>query len=101
MRTARKVKKPQAYNTEESTENNEEPKELDEEEQILEAFKTFDVDKDGTMSIREFTDMLHTCAPDLTKADIDEIIHESKFDKSGHMNYEDFIQFWKQMSTEQ
>ena len=100
MRTAKKVPKPQAFVAEKTVENNDpnNEQEVDEDQQIIEAFKTFDLDGDGRISVREFVSMMHTCAPDLTPEDINEIVKESDLDHKGSMDYYEFIEFWKSMS---
>ncbi len=116
MKIAKKIPKTQAFRNEtkidsfisnveekakESKDNsNNEVQNIDEDQKILEAFRAFDLNGDGKMSCFEFTSMLSTCAPDLTSKDIEEIIKESNLDAKGFMNYEEFIQFWKKMSTE-
>ena len=99
MKSAKKVPKPQAFRSEGVEENNENNinNEINEEQLVIEAFKNFDLDGDGTISVREFVSMLSNYATNLTPYDIDEIIKESKLNSKGTMDYREFVGFWKRM----
>ncbi len=71
----------------------------DEDQKILNAFKTFDLNGDGYLSLREFTSMLNSFG-DLSPQDIEEIIRESNLEGKMQMNYKQFIEFWKRISSE-
>ena len=62
---------------------------------VVDAFKSFDVDGDGFVSVREFVSMLNNYATDLTPKDIEEIVKESQLDVKGKMDYKEFVEFWK------
>lgn len=95
MKTAKKVPKPQAYKSEKDEMNDE----TNEEEQVIEAFKTFDFDGDGFISVREFVSMLNNYASNLSKLDIEDIIKESNLNMKGTMNYKEFVYFWRKMGN--
>ena len=95
MKTAKKVPKPQAYKIEKDEINDE----INEEEQVIEAFKSFDFDGDGTISVREFVSMLNNYSSNLSKLDIEDIIKESNLNMKGTMNYRDFVTFWKKLGN--
>jgi Ca2+-binding EF-hand superfamily protein len=54
---------------------------------VIQAFKSFDLDGDGYISVREFVSMLNSYSVDLTPKDIDEIVKVSKLDVKGKMDY--------------
>jgi len=104
-KVVKKIPKTQAYRKEEadsklkeSAVNQLQAINLEDEEEtkrVIEAFKAFDVDGDGFVSVREFVSMLNNYATGLTPTDIDEIVKESKLDVKGKMNYCEFVDFWK------
>ncbi len=97
-RVVKKIPKTQAYRKEEPPVKVEQNIDLNEEEEIksvIEAFETFDADKDGHLSVREFVSMLNNYCTHLSKRDIDEIVKESGLDIKGKMNYREFVEFWK------
>jgi len=71
---------------------------VDETKRIVEAFKTFDIDGDGFVSVREFVTIMSTYAPDLSSKDIDEIVKESGLEDKGKMDYREFVDFWNNFS---
>lgn len=60
-------------------------------EELLKIFKQFDLDKDGTISPAELSEalMIFGCKP--KKEELDNIINELDKDKSGELNFEEFI----------
>jgi len=108
-KVVKKIPKTQAFRKEDGdsklnasvTAVNEKPKQtdLDEEEaqRVIQAFKAFDLDGDGSISVREFVSMLNTYATDLTATEIDEIVKESRLDVKGKMDYKEFVKFWRSM----
>ena len=95
-RTAKKIPKPQAFTNDENENKN---TGVNEEEQVIEAFKTFDIDGDGTISVREFIAMLKNFSSNLSEYDINDIIKESKVDVKGTMDYREFVDFWRRMGN--
>ena len=107
MKSTKKVPRPQAYRNETSVLNESNISNVDqaqvhevdnEEAVVIEAFKNFDVDGDGFVSVREFVSMMKNYAPNLTPNDVDEIVKESKLDVKGKMDYREFVEFWKNMN---
>ena len=60
------------------------------EEDLVEAFKTFDHEGLGFAMQGELRQMLATLGDTMTEDEIDEFIKESNADPSGRINYEDF-----------
>lgn len=108
-KVAKKIPKTQAFRKEDadsklndsvSTVNQAQKINLNNEEEtkrVVEAFKAFDMDGDGYISVREFVSMLSNYATGLTPTDIDEIVKESKLDVKGKMDYKEFVDFWTNM----
>ena len=107
MKTTKKVPKPQAFRVEPEQIltnvnvplNSENPNDFNEEEHVIEAFKNFDLDGDGTISVREFVSMMSNYCTNLTKIDVMEILTECKLDMKGTINYRDFVYFWNRMAN--
>lgn len=107
QKVVKKIPKTQAFRNEEPESKPNEPVsaakqpqqiDLNDEEEtqrVIEAFKAFDVDGDGFVSVREFVSMLNNYATGLTATDIDEIVKESQLDVKGKMDYKEFVDFWK------
>jgi Ca2+-binding EF-hand superfamily protein len=63
----------------------------DNEEEIIEAFKVFDVDKNGEISAEELTDVLMSLGEKLTREECDEIMRIADTDGDRSINYREFV----------
>ncbi len=107
MKIAKKIPKNKAFvkednekEIEETVKNqNQNPPDYEEEERVIEAFKNFDLDGDGSISVREFISMMTNYSTNLNKSDINDIINECKLDVKGSINYRDFVYFWNRMAN--
>ena len=68
------------------------------EDAVLRAFKTFDKDHDGKITNFEFRYILSQLGLDdkFTNEEVDYLFKECDLDNDGILNYQDFINFWKQ-----
>ena len=69
----------------------------EEAKQVLEAFNTFDRDKNGYISIDEMKHILDIVDEDakLTEHEIEEIFKEADLNQDGKLDYQEFVQFWR------
>ena len=63
-------------------------KDEDTEEGLLEAFRTFDKDGNGNISVVELRQAMTNLGERLTDEEVDEMIKEAEKDGSGLVNYE-------------
>lgn len=63
----------------------------DNEEEVYEAFKTFDTDKNGEISAQELKAVLTTLGEKLTPQEVDEIIRIADEDGDGVISYREFV----------
>ncbi len=61
------------------------------EEDILNAFRMFDENADGFLSMQMLMQILCTRGEKLTEPEIAALINTSGPDQDGHINYEDFV----------
>lgn len=61
------------------------------EEDLLEAFRTFDADGNGVISRDELMKIMTTMGESLTKEEAQEIIDAADIDKDGFVNYQEFV----------
>ena len=66
-------------------------KEIDIEEEVLNAFKIFDKEGNGLISITELRHIMMTLGDQLTEEEIDDMLKEADNDGDGYINYEEFI----------
>jgi len=66
-------------------------KELDVEEEFIEAFRVFDRDGNGFVSAAELRQALTAMGEKMTDEEVDEIIKEAQIDGEGMINYERFV----------
>eukprot|EP00092_Neocalanus_flemingeri_P045720 GFUD01051232.1.p1 GENE.GFUD01051232.1~~GFUD01051232.1.p1 ORF type:complete len:150 (+),score=69.01 GFUD01051232.1:37-486(+) len=65
--------------------------EVDEEAELREAFKIFDRDKDGFISMKELKKVTSMLGTVLTKEEIDEFMAEADVDGNGKLDYDEFV----------
>ncbi|KAH7963088.1 hypothetical protein HPB52_019520 [Rhipicephalus sanguineus] len=63
----------------------------DVDEEIREAFKVFDRNGDGFVSVAELRHVMTTMGEKLTHEEVDEMIREADQDGDGRINYEEFV----------
>jgi calmodulin len=66
-------------------------KDVDSEEEIIEAFKVFDKDGNGFISAAELRHIMTNLGEKLTDEEVDEMIREADIDGDGQINYEEFV----------
>lgn len=65
--------------------------EVDEEAELREAFKIFDRDKDGYISMKELKKVTSMLGTVLTKEEIEEFMAEADVDGNGKLDYDEFV----------
>merc|ERR1711910_137111 len=65
--------------------------EVDEEAELREAFKIFDRDKDGYISMTELKKVASMLGTMLTKDELDEFMAEADKDGNGKLDYDEFV----------
>lgn len=63
------------------------------EEELIEAFKTFDKDNIGYCTIGEFVQILKSVEMNLTSKEIDTLVRDIDPEDNGKINYQDFVNF--------
>ena len=63
----------------------------DTEEELVEAFKTFDLDENGTISADELKYVMTNMGENLSDNEIEEMIVEGDVDGDGLISYEEFV----------
>ncbi len=61
------------------------------EEDVLNAFKVFDKEGNGLISVTELRHIMTTLGDQLTEEEIDDMLKEADNDGDGYINYEEFI----------
>ena len=62
---------------------------------LLEAFKIFDINNTGKISVKDFKKILVKIGQAFSEEEADDIIKYINVDKDGNIDYADFIQNWK------
>ena len=70
---------------------NQREKDVDEEEEVLKAFKVFDKDGNGLININELKDIMLSMGNNWSENEINEMFAEADIDMDGYLNYEDFV----------
>merc|ERR1712055_1103311 len=65
--------------------------ETDEESDLREAFKIFDRDKDGFISMKELKKVASMLGTMLSKEELDEFMAEADSDGNGKLDYDEFV----------
>ena len=65
------------------------------EDQVLKAFKSFDKDHDGKITMYEFRYILSQLGDMFTDEECDTLFKECDLDNDGILVYQDFINFWR------
>ena len=65
------------------------------EELVLRAFKSFDKDHDGKITNYEFKYILTQMGDKFSQDELDLLFKECDLDINGILDYQDFINFWK------
>ena len=68
---------------------------MNDEDTILEAFKSFDKTQDGKISMNEFRYILTQLGNKFTEEECDMLFKECDLDNDGILHYNDFVNFWK------
>jgi calmodulin len=66
-------------------------KDDDAEEEMLEAFKVFDTDGNGSITADELRQIFHNLGEKLTDEEIEDMIKEADTDGDGEINYHEFV----------
>ena len=77
-----------------------EKKRDEDEDEVIEAFRSFDEDDKGYITCYEFKQILKTLGEKLDQFndnEIDEVFKEADLDHDGKLNYYDFVHFWRNM----
>ncbi|KAL9653152.1 hypothetical protein ABK040_006368 [Willaertia magna] len=71
-------------------------KDVDNDEDIIEAFKVFDKDGNGFISAQEFKHVMTNLGEKLTEDEVNEMIREADIDGDGQINYSEFVKMINQ-----
>ena len=63
--------------------------------ELLDAFKVFDVNNTGKISVKNFKKVLVNIGKNFSEEEADDIIKYINVDKNGNIDIEEFIQVWK------
>ena len=66
-------------------------KEGEMDEEMIEAFKTFDKNGNGFITIQEMKDVMHQYGEKLSDEDVQLMFEETDYDKDGKISFEDFV----------
>ena len=66
-------------------------KDVDNEEELLKAFKVFDKEGNGLININEMKHIMLTSGNNLSESEINNMLTEADTDMDGYINYEEFI----------
>lgn len=66
-------------------------KEADSEEEMIEAFRVFDKDGNGSISASELRQIMANLGQKLTDEEVDEMIREADMDGDGQIDYQEFV----------
>ena len=66
-------------------------KNVDKEEEVLNAFKLFDKEGNGLININELKHIMLTVGNNITEEELNDLLKEADTDNDGYINYEEFI----------
>lgn len=66
-------------------------KEAEMDDELIEAFKVFDTNGNGYITVHELRNVMITLGEFLTPDEVDELVKEADLDNDGQINYEEFI----------
>lgn len=66
-------------------------KEVDSEEEVINAFRVFDKEGGGMISAVELRHIMTTLGDRLTEEEVEEMIREADVDGDGYINYDEFV----------
>ena len=70
---------------------NQREKDVDEEKEVLKAFKVFDKEGNGLININELKDIMLSMVNNWSENEKNEMFAEADIDMDGYLNYEDFV----------
>ena len=63
--------------------------------EVLDAFKVFDINNTGKISVNNFKKVLVNFAHEFNEDEVNEIMKYINVDRDGNINIKDFVQVWK------
>ena len=63
--------------------------------ELLDAFKVFDLKNTGKISVKNFKKVLTDIGQEFSEEDVEDILKYIDIDRDGNINIKDFIQVWK------
>mmetsp|Transcript_127121 Transcript_127121/g.179455 ORF Transcript_127121/g.179455 Transcript_127121/m.179455 type:complete len:81 (+) Transcript_127121:1-243(+) len=66
-------------------------REVNAEDEMMEAFKVFDADGNGMISADELRQIMANLGEELTEEEVEEMVREADIDGDGEINYEEFV----------
>ena len=70
---------------------NQREKDVDEEKEVLKAFKVFDKEGNGLININELKDIMLNFGNNWSEEELNEMFKEADIDMDGYLNYEEFV----------
>ena len=68
-------------------------KDTETDEELIEAFKVFDRDGNGSISADELRNVIQILKLKIEEYDVNSMIKEADLDHDGHINFEDFLAY--------
>jgi calmodulin len=65
------------------------------EDEVIRAFRTFDKDNSGTISMNEFRFILTRLGDRMPENEVDDVFREADLNHDGVLNYEEFVNYWR------